>query len=171
MTGINNNTWHYLPISKITQYQGDAYNVYITNENLLNTSTIFTKNSDQQVLYGVSNFIPISNNNYGIICGTRVLPLVNGSFNLNIISTSSANIDCYTSSNVNSKQVVSYNSLTSVPNTQIKHNISMNANMEYTIFLCQQNSNINSTLFINTNLYNSTNLAFLPINNAFTGKL
>jgi hypothetical protein len=170
MAGINNNTWYYLPISRINQYSGDAYNSYITNENLLNTSTIFTKKYNNQVLYGNSNYIPILNNNYGIICGTRVLPLIDGTFNLNIISTSSYNIDCYIAANNDSDLNVTYDSLSCTVNTQFTKNINMNGNTEYTIFLCQQNSNINSILFINTSLYNGSELGFLPINKAFTGK-
>ena len=169
MATINNNTWYYLPIASVVSYQGNNYTSYISNEYLLNTKTsLNTANYNNQILYGNSNYIPIAINNYGVICGTRVLPLVNGTFNLNIITSSGNNIDYYESKMINDTINIYHTVLSGTANSVITRNISMDANTEYTILFTQQNSNINSSMFINTTFNNGT---FLNINNAFTGVL
>jgi len=166
---INNNTWYYLPITTATSNLGPGYynNTFMNAETLLNTSSIYSKNSYEQVLYGNSNYIPIPNNNYGIVCGTRVLPKVSGNFQLNIISSSGIDINCYYTETKNTSINTSYRVISGTQNTNINNVISMNANTEYSIILTQQNTNINSCLFINTSYYGK----LLPINKAFNGTI
>jgi hypothetical protein len=169
MATINNNTWYYLPVANVVSYQGNDYNSYVSNEYILNTkSSLSTANYNNQVLYGNSNYSPIAINNYGVVCGTRVLPLVNGTFNFNIMSSSGNNIDYYESKIINDTITIYHTVLSGAANSVITRNISMNSNIQYTILLTQQNSNINSSMFINT-IFNNGNL--LNINNAFTGTL
>ena len=169
MATINNNTWFYLPIASVVPYQGNDYNSYISNEYLLNTKTLLsTANYNNQVLYGNSYYSPIAINNNGVICGTRVLPLVNGELNLNIISSSGNNIDYYESKIINDTITIYHTVLSGTANSVITRNISMNSNTEYTILFTQQNSNISSSMFINTT-FNTGKI--LNINNAFTGTL
>ena len=158
---VNNNTWYYLPLSNTT-----SNNSYTLAESVLNTSTIFSKGYSDQVSYGTSNYIAIPINDYGIICGTRVLPLTNGRYDVNIISSSGTLIDYYATSNTNTANYVNH---VSIPGsyTNTTTSINMTSNNEYSILLVQQNNTNLSSMFINTT-FNGT---ILPINNAFSGNI
>ena len=166
---INNNTWYYLPRVTATPYLGPGhYNDTFKNaETLLNTSSIYSKDTREQVLYGSSNYISIPNNNYGLVCATRVLPIVNGIFDINIISSSDANIDCYYTTNYNNTINVTHVTINGSANINSTTRINMTANTEYSIILTQQNTYINTSLFINTT-YSGSNY---PINSAFNGTI
>jgi len=166
-TIINNNTWYYLPIVTSTSNLGAGfYNDTFKNaETLLNTSSIYTKDSREQVIYNTSNYIVIPNNNYGLVCGTRVLSTINGYFDINIVSSSGVNIDCYYTANTNSSLNTTYININIVPNINSLTRINMDAQKEYSIILVQQNTYINSSLFINTSG------SIYPINSAFNGTI
>jgi len=165
-TTINNNTWYYLPVAN-TSFSGNNNAQFINAETVLNTSSIYSKNALEQIKYGISNYIAIPNNNYGLVCGTRVLAKTSGTFNLNVISSSGTNIDCYYTANTNSALDASHITISGSANTNINNTISMNANTEYSIILVQQNTYINTSLFINTT-YSGSNY---PINSAFNGTI
>ena len=164
---INNNTWYFLPITTVDIGTGNDDSKFKTAETLLNTSSIYSKDKREQIVYGTSNYISIPNNNYGLVCGTRILPTTSGTFNLNIISSSGVNINCYYTETRNIAIDATHVTISGSANTNISTNISMNANTEYSIILTQQNTYINSTLFINTT-YNG---AIYPINSAFSGTI
>ena len=164
----NRNTWYYLPI--VTAPPNSTYHndIFKTAEALLNTSSIYSKNSREQVRYNSStDYIPIPNNNYGIVCGTRVLPKSLGTFNITIISSSFENIDCYYSETTNNSLNTTYGTISSSSPLSIY----MNENTEYTIILTQQNLFINSSLLINTSYSTTLNGSIYPINSAFNGTI
>lgn len=169
MTTVNNNTWYYLPVANATSNLGPGnYNTTFMNaETLLNTSSIYSKNSLEKILYGATNYISIPNNNYGIVCGTRILPKNNGTFTINIISSSGVNIDCYYTATTNSSLNTTHVTISGSANTNTSTNIAMTANTEYSIILTQQNTYINTSLFINTT-FDGT---IYPINSAFSGTI
>ena len=167
---INNNSWYYLPIATATPNLGTGFynTTFINAETLLNTSSIYSKNSLEQVLYGNSNYISIPNNNYGLVCGTRLVPTSNCVFNLNVISSSGSNINCYYTANNNSSLNTTQFTISGLPNTNINSKIPMNSNTSYSIILTQQNTYINTCLFINTT---SSSGRIYPINSAFNGTI
>lgn len=165
MTTENNNTWNFFMTPSPPLTANSSNEMYINIENLLNTSSLYTRDYTNQVLYNTTNYIPIYNNSYGIICGTRILPSINGSLNINIIASSSSNIDLYISSNTNVALNTTRYTLTGAANSLLTQNIPMQLNTEYTILLTQFNSTINTSLFINTNYSNSGK--FFGINNPF----
>ena len=169
VTTINNNTWYYLPIVTATPNLGPGqYNDTFKNaETLLNTSSIYSKDTREQVLYGTSNYIAIPNNNYGLVCATRVLPINNSTFDINIISSSGTNIDCYYTANTNNSLDTTYITIYGSANINSTTRINMAANTEYSIILTQQNTYINTSLFINTTC---SGLNY-PINSAFNGTI
>ena len=169
MSTINNNTWYYLSKETTIVNGGAGYEneTFKNAETLLNTSSIYSKDSREQVLYNGTAYIPISINNYGFVCATRVLPIDGSGFNLTIISSSGVNIDCYYTANTNASLNTTRVTISGPANTPIITPINMSANTEYSIILTQQNTSINSSLFINTRYSGS----IYPINSAFNGTI
>jgi len=165
MTTINNNTWYYLPTLTAPVYGSSTRDTFIACESALNTTPIYTQNYNNQVLLNTNNYIPIPSTNYGIICGTRILPMVAGTLTINIISSSGNTIDCYYSTTHTNTLNPTRTTLTGSANSVVTQTISMDLNTAYTIFLTQQNNNINTNMFINA----SYNGKYLPINSAFNG--